>query len=247
MADSVSISGEGVSGRDSPKAQASLPALGRGYLHEIHSQGEDRAAALAFALAQADMADTGAIFALRARGRSRLPTMFSGDGLSLLGIQPSRLTIVETRSEVDMLRAGLEAARCPGMALVLMESEGCFVPYDLTASRRLLLAAEASRACIILLRGDAEPRSSGAQTRWIVRSAPSVPLEAGAPGLPAIEAELLRCRSRAAGGRWRLSWDAEHGQFRDAPYATPLPGTLVSFSCLRTDADDDGADRRQVA
>jgi len=246
------INGARPAGRHASEAQASCPALEQGHLHEIHSQAADRAAALAFALTQAPLAGAGAIFALRTPCRQRLPILFSGDGLALLGIQPSRLTIVETRTEVDMLRAGLEAARCPGVAAVLMESEGRFVDYDLTASRRLVLAAEASGACILLLRGDAEPRSSGAQTRWTIRSAPSVALEADAPGWPAIEAELLRCRGGPAGGRWRLTWDSEGGCFRDADGTdaggqAPLPGAVVPFSRLRTNAGDDGAGQRQVA
>ena len=228
-------------------AQAACPTLDPGHLHEIHSHAEDRAAALAFSLTQGRMAATGAIFALRTPRRQRLPTLFYGDGLALLGIQPGRLTIVETRNDIDMLRAGLEAARCPGVAAVLMESEGRFAAYDLTASRRLVLAAEASGVFVLLLRGDAEPRSSGAQTRWTIRSAPSVAMEADAPGWPAIDAELLRCRGGPAGGRWRLTWDSDNGCFRNGDEHAPLPGAVVPFSRQRTDAGDDGAGQRQVA
>ncbi|MEC3911390.1 hypothetical protein U5A82_13245 [Sphingobium sp. CR2-8] len=233
--------------RHASDMQASFPTLEQGYLHEIHCRSEDKAAALAFALTQGQAVRPGAIFALRALHRKRLSTLFSGDGLALLGIQPDRLTIVETKTDVDMLRAGLEAARCPGVSTVLMESEGRFADYDLTASRRLVLAAEASRACILLLRNEAEPRSSGAQTRWVIQSAPSVALEADAPGWPALDVELLRCRSGPAGGRWRLIWDGEHGCFRDADWRAPVPGAVVPFSRLRTDAGDDGDGRRKVA
>lgn len=254
MAGRLPIHGMRLPGQQVPAADmafsVSFPALERGHLHEIHCTAPDRAAALAFALTQEQGAQAGAVFALQAVRRQRLPTLFSGDGLALLGIDPGRLTIVEPGSEVEMLRAGLEAARCPGVAMVLMESEGRFADYDLTASRRLVLAAEASGASIMLLRGDAEQRSSGAQTRWSIRSVPSVPLEADAPGLPAIEAELLRCRSGPAGGRWLLSWDAEHGCFRDRDAGeegrdTPVPGAVVPFSRLRTDAGRDS--QRQVA
>ncbi|WP_311268131.1 hypothetical protein [Sphingobium sp. WCS2017Hpa-17] len=254
MAGSVPINGIRPTGRQGPAADMPFPALARGHLHEIHCTAPDRAAAFAFALTQ-DLiqkqgAQAGAVFALQAVRRQRLPTLFSGDGLALLGIDPNRLTIVEAGSEVEMLRAGLEAARCPGVFMVLMESEGRFADYDLTASRRLVLAAEASGASIMLLRGDAEQRSSGAQTRWSIRSAPSIPLEADAPGLPTIEAELLRCRSGPAGGRWLLSWDAEHGCFRDRDTGEddkrpPVPGAVVPFSRLRTDAGSDS--QRQVA
>ncbi|WP_230461292.1 ImuA family protein [Sphingobium sp. CAP-1] len=173
---------------------------------------------------------------------------FSGDGLALLGFQPRRLLMVEADSEIDMLRAGLEAARCSGVAAVLMESEGRFADYDLTASRRLVLAAEASRACVMLIRSDAELRSSAARTRWSITSAPSVPLEADAPGGAAIDAELLRCRGGAAGGRWRLIWDMEHGVFRDAAQLSAqqptMPGAVVPFSRLRT--GEEGAIRRRA-
>lgn len=224
-----------------------VPALEQGRLHEIHSQAEDRAAALAFALAMGGFADQGAIFALRVPRRSRLPMTLSGEGLALLGLAPQRLTIIEAGSEIDMLRAGLEAARCAGVAAVLMESEGRFADYDLTASRRLVLAAEASRACVMLVRSDAEPRSSAAQTRWSIASAPSEPLEADAPGGPAIEAELLRNRGGPAGGRWRLIWDMEHGGFRNAgerpgqqPARSPdMPGAIFPFSPLRTGEEGD--------
>lgn len=252
MAGRLPIHGMRPAGRQAPVTQASFPALERGHLHEIHCTAPDRAAALAFALSQGIGAQAGAIFALQVARRQRLPTLFSGDGLALLGIDPGRLTLIEAGSEVEMLRAGLEAARCPGVAMVLMESEGRFADYDLTASRRLVLAAEASGASILLLRGDAEQRSSGAQTRWSIRSAPSIPLEADAPGLPTIEAELLRCRSGPAGGRWLLSWDAEHGCFRDRDAGegsggTSVSGAVVPFSRLRTDAGDDGDSQRQVA
>lgn len=232
-----------------PQQPASLPTLEAGQLHEIHAMGEDRAAALAFTLAMGVFASDGAIVALRVPGRSRLPTIFSGDGLALLGLDPARLTLVEPGSEIDMLRAGLDAARCAGVAAVLIESEGRFADYDLTASRRLVLAAEASRACVMLLRVDSQPRSSAARTRWSIASAPSVPLEADAPGWPAIDAELLRCRGGPAGARWRLIWDMDDGRFRDAAglpaRRQTMPGAVVPLPRMRTDATDDP--RRRVA
>ncbi|WP_420146444.1 ImuA family protein [Sphingobium sp.] len=234
-----------------PHADMPFPTLGRGHLHEVHNAMEDRAAAILFALAQGH-GGSGAIFAFRTPRRMHVPTIFSGDGLASCGVDPARLTIVDAKSEVDMLRAGLEAARCPGVAMIMFESDGRFADYDLTASRRLVLAAEASGAIIFMLRGGAEQRSSGAQTRWMIRSVPSAPLEANAPGLPMIEAELLRCRNGPAGGRWRLSWDADNGCFRDNVGAGEdeekiVPGTMVPFSRLRTDARGDGDAARQVA
>jgi protein ImuA len=144
-----------------------------------------------------------------------------------LGIDPARLVIVDAPDELGVLRAGLEAARCPQVATVLLEAEGRFAAYDLTASRRLALAAERNRNRVIVLRLDAEPRASAAQTRWALASAPSLPLEAGAPGWPALDAELLRWRGGAAGERWRFEWDEQDGGFHGPIEPAPLPRLVV--------------------
>ena len=65
---------------------------------------------------------------------------------------------------------------------------------DLTASRRLALAAEQSGVTLLMLRLEAEPVPSAADTRWAVSAAPSQALEANAPGPPQLEIELLRRR-----------------------------------------------------
>ena len=210
---------------------ARMPGLDSGHLHEIHAKADDRAAALAFALARGG-AGKAMLVRLARRGR----TVPSGEGLMLLGIDPARLVLVEADDERDLLRAGLEAARCPGVGLVLLETRGRCPGYDLTASRRLALAVRRSRACAVVLRHEAEPRPSVAQTRWAVASAASRPLEAGAPGWPALEAELLRWRGGPAGWRWRLEWDSIQGGFRNAADPAPLLGAVVSLARLRAAA-----------
>ena len=212
-------------------ADRAIPGLQGGKLHEIHAVGNDQAAALAFALCRSGKGKAGP--ALLARRRRRFQAVLNGDGLALLGFDPARLTIVDVDCELDLLRAGLEAARCPGVELVLLETMGRFAGYDLTASRRLALAAERSRACVIVLRQDAEPRSSAAWTRWDIASAPSLPLDADAPGYSAIEARLLRWQGGPAGRRWRLEWDTDHGTFRDAASLAPIPGALVPLPLVR--------------
>src|SRR3546814_12766980 len=74
---------------------------------------------------------------------------------------------------------------------------------NLTASRRLALAAEKSGVTALLVRADATPCPSAAQSRWEVQSLASAPLEANAPGGPAMEIELLRHRDGLAGRSWR--------------------------------------------
>src|SRR3546814_11133116 len=86
---------------------------------------------------------------------------------------------------------------------------------DVCSSDLLSLAAETSGVTVLLLRVSALPAPSTAHTRWAVRSAPSLPLEANAPGHPAMEVELLRQRGRPAGGVWQVEWDREQTIFRD--------------------------------
>lgn len=236
MSEPVSIRGDRPANGGASAHPSAIPLLERGRLHELHCSGEGRAAALSFALAMGQWDRDGMVFALHVRRKTSLPLIFFGDGLSALGFPPERLTIVEAANEVDMLRACHDAVRCSGVAAVLMQAEGRFADYDLTASRRLVLAAEASKSCVMLLRVGAEPRSSAAQTRWSISSAPSVPLEADAPGGPAIHVELLRNRGGRAGRSWRLIWDEEHGTYRDAGARQAMPGAVVPLSFLRTGA-----------
>ncbi|HKT86346.1 MAG TPA: hypothetical protein VJQ77_09700 [Novosphingobium sp.] len=238
MAGSVFKFGESAARRLAHCVDRAVPALQGGKLHEIHADRYDQAAALAFALCRSGKGKAGA--ALLARRRTRSQAVINGDGLALLGFDPACLTIVDADGELDLLRAGLEAARCPGVDLVLLETKGRFAGYDLTASRRLALAAERSRSCVIVLRHDAQPRPSAAWTRWDIASAPSLALEADAPGHPAIEARLLRWQGGPAGRHWRLEWDIDHGTFRNAASPAPLPGALVSLPLVRENAGTGG-------
>jgi protein ImuA len=107
---------------------------------------------------------------------------------------------------------------------------------DLTASRRLALAAEQSGATLFLLRLGAEPAPSAADTRWAVSAAPSEALEANAPGAPTFDIELLRRRSGPSGMRWRLEWNRDRLAFIDPA----LPGAVVSLSTGRPAAAQPG-------
>lgn len=202
-----------------PALQRPVPVLAAGQVHEVHGQGDDRAAGLAFALGLGAANRTGTVLMVRSGRRQSLALY--GEGLALLGIDPARLLLVKAGDAATLLRAGLEGARCPGLALVLLESEGPLKGYDLTASRRFVLAAERTQTPVVLLRHAAKAQPSAAHTRWQVASAPSQPLAAppGAqvrpPGLPALAVEALRWRGGPAGQTWHLQWDEQHGGFRD--------------------------------
>lgn len=220
-----------------------LPAAASaaGCLHEVHAVAGDWAAATAFALtmlggAQAGAqtrAQAGAIVTIRS-ARGKLPASVYGEGLIALGLAPERLLLAHAASNLEMLRAAAEAARCGGIAAVLLEMWGRCPEWGLTASRRLSLAAERSGVSVLILRGEAQEQPSSAQTRWSIASAPSIALAANAPGLPAINAHLLRQRGGPAGTHWRLEWDSEYGRFRTARSdEAALPGTVVPLSGLR--------------
>ncbi|WP_166430540.1 hypothetical protein [Polymorphobacter arshaanensis] len=220
-----------------------LPALGGGQLHEIHAAADDWAAALAFAFAAIDAAGRRPVMLVHAARQAVLNMQPYGEGLIGLGLDPARLVLVEARDGTGLLRAGLEGARCPGLAAVVLASWRRFPEYALTASRRLVLAAERSRVPVIMLRGDAEVRPSAAHQRWLVRSARASPREANAPGLPALDVELQRRRGGMSGGRWRLEWNDQDGCYREAPdtaptpdagiHDTPLSGAVVRLSAVR--------------
>lgn len=237
------------------RVSARMPPLDAGGLHEIHAAPEDWAAAMAFALFSTIRRDSAqdrhevgrhgqAIFLIGGPGPAAFPVLPCAEGLAALGLAPEQLVIVRTASELDLLRAGLEAARCPDVGTVLLQTQGRLARYDLTTSRRLALAAEQDGKGVIVLRGDAPPRPSAARTRWDITSAPSTALEANAPGWPAIEAELLRQRGGMGGLRWRLEWNADHGTFREAERALhhgpALPGTVVPVPGVRAGAGSGG-------
>lgn len=152
-------------------------------------------------------------------------------GVAAIGTDPARLTVGVLPDAAAVLRAAADALRCPGLGSVVIELWGNPRAYDLTASRRLALLAEASGVTALLLRVSGDVAPSAAQTRIGVSPAPSTPLAADAPGHPAWTIALLRQRGRPAGGTWRVEWDREHGQLRDQDHdAATLSGAVPPLS-----------------
>jgi protein ImuA len=152
----------------------------------------------------------------------------NGAGLADLGLDPARLILGVLPDAKALLRASVDALRCRGaLGVVLLELTGNPALLDLTASRRMALAAEASGVTLLLLRTDrASPAPSAARTRWAVGPAPSHHLEADAPGYPMFAVTLLRQRGGPADFDWTLEWDRDAGLFRSAA----LPGARLPFS-----------------
>lgn len=235
--------------------------IARAALHEVYAPGTaDLAAATGFAVG----------LAIRAAGmrpilwvRQDVVDAETGrlhpPGLTELGLDPARVLLVRARDAEGVLRAGSEAARCPALGAVLIEPWGEPRRLDLTASRRLSLAAEGSGATTLLLRAAVSPMASAAATRWQVAALPSRALEANAPGDPAFSVRLLRHRGGLGEREWRVEWSRDRQSFQETdvrqhqpamarpdtadqhrtnqhargPDAAPLSRTLVPFPADR--------------
>lgn len=155
--------------------------LAAGTLHEIYAASAgDGASALGFA-ALASLRFTAAERPLLWFRRLKSHAAPYGPGLAELGLDPGRILFVAAPDEKALLRAGADAAQCAGVGAILIEAEGRLPLYDLTASRRLRLAAERSGATILIARTGVAPIPSAAETRWEVAAAPSPLLDQNIP------------------------------------------------------------------
>lgn len=207
-------------------------------LHEIHAAtGADGSAATGFALGlvrcRLTACEQPLIWIrqdmLQAEGGHIYPP-----GLAGFGIAPGLVTCVRARDGLSVLQAALEAGRCTGLAAVLADLWGATRAYDLTASRRLTLAAKTAHMPLFLLRHMAEAMPSAAETRWQVKGHRSRRLAANAPGPPAFEIALLRQRGGRDGLSWCVEWNNERACFEDVSEtrnpaaALSGPGAAVS-------------------
>ena len=126
-------------------------------------------------------------------------------GLARFGLSPADLVLVQAPRPVDGLWAMEEALRCSGVAGALLVLR----TLDLTAARRLQLAAEAGGAVGLLLRPDTEEAgASAALTRWRVGALAGTGNAAHDLGDPRWRLDLLRCRGGRPGS-WRVVWRGE--------------------------------------
>ncbi|MES2288832.1 MAG: hypothetical protein V4530_03775 [Pseudomonadota bacterium] len=200
-------------------------------LHEFFAAtAEDASAAAGFAVMLAMRASNGRpLVWVREKRCARNSGQLHAAGLGELGFDPGSLVLVDADDTLAVLRASADAVKCSPVGAVVIEPWGKASPYDLTASRRLSMAAAASGVFTLVVRADADPLPSAAQTRWQVASAPSSPLPADAPGHPAFDITLLRHRGGVAGLEARVEWN------RDTRSFAPLPGRLPAVPAVGTD------------
>lgn len=196
-----------------PAIDAHLPAdgLAWGGVHEISGADGSAWGFAALILARAAAERERPVLWCR-RGRGPLPYP---PGLAALGLAPDRLLLAWTGR--DTAWAMEQALTCPDLAAVLAETDR----LDLTPSRRLQRAAEATGVLGIALRPPAQDLGANAAlTRWRVTAAPST---GPGPwvGVAAWDLDLWRCRG-APPGRWTVQWH-DDGRLTTAPDRTDSP------------------------
>jgi protein ImuA len=151
-----------------------------------------------------------------------------GPGLDRFGLASSRLVVLNVSRPTDVLWAMEEGLRCRALACVIAELTGEGAEADLTATRRLSLAAREGVSARVsglglLIRHCATPRSSAmpsaAATRWSIAGAPSLPdrLARLSGGLGRTRFDLsLRKNRRGPSGRWLVEWDHHERAFQPA-------------------------------
>ncbi|MBI2689720.1 MAG: hypothetical protein HYX27_25710 [Acidobacteria bacterium] len=170
--------------------------LSTGCIHEV--KGTNLASAIAFSaiLASRLAGDQGNILYI-APDRSLYPL-----GLLSYGINLDQFLHVSTRKSQDLVWTAMEALRCPQVSSVIALLSG----LDLTESRRLQLAAEASGVTGFFLGHAASAPIASPITRWKVSSV------AGKPGQrfdkPLWTLDLLYCRGGRP-GKWTLEWHSQ--------------------------------------
>jgi protein ImuA len=149
-------------------------------------------------------------------------------GLATYGLAADALLVVRIpgrgRSAATQTLWALEEclrARSIGLVCAALDT------LDLTASRRLQLAAAAGGTTGLLLRGGVTGAApalppTASLTRWRIASAPSAPCLAGDPCIPRWRVELLRARNGRP-HQWLLEWhhDPDRLDDRNADHRNP--------------------------
>ncbi|MEI8153032.1 MAG: DNA repair protein [Hyphomicrobiales bacterium] len=143
-----------------------------------------------------------------------------GPGIDLFGMTSARLLMLRVAKPVDVLWAMEEALRCRALACVIAELTADGAAADLTATRRLALAAREGVSAQnsgfgLLIRHKATAMPSAAATRWEIAAAPSRPDAYGGLGRARFDLSLCKNR-RGPSGRWIIEWDHHERAFQQA-------------------------------
>ena len=126
-------------------------------------------------------------------------------GLKFFGLDPARIVFVRCTNARECLWVMEEGLRLGGIGIVIGTRAK---KMDLTASRRLHLAAEQAHMPVLLLRSYNDGSPSAAVTRWRISPAPSAHDEFGFYKNARFHVALEYARSGKT-GEWEMEWD--HG------------------------------------
>jgi protein ImuA len=216
-----------------PRIDERLPGggLARGAWHSLTSDGlelEIAAAAGSFAalLAKPLAALGAAVWVLR-RDDLYAP------GLAALGFPAQRLIFVRAGDDEEVLAAVEDAARAPGVAVVVGETDN----IGLVAGRRLQLACATHGATALLVErrpfgGRANPRDAASpSTRWRIGGQASQPQNNWIGlGAPRWRVELERCRGGRTG-----EWIVEMKEQDHGPYPLRVVAELADHRMVAPD------------
>jgi protein ImuA len=195
-----------------------------GALHEVFAQGWGGSGfALMLALRLAGAA-SGPLFWVRSDYAALEYGGFSPPGIAALTPEGFDLVMVRVGHAADALAAAADILACPHVGCLLLEIEGNPRLLDLTASRRLNLAAETASTGLVLLREGGSEEPSAAHTRWMARSASSHP-DNDDWGAPRFDVELVRHRMGGL-GKFLMEWNCNNGCF-DTPHYGPVAAAPV--------------------
>jgi protein ImuA len=196
-----------------PALDSHLPrgGLARGALHEIVPASEGALpAALGFVVALlanmlTKLSPGPLIFILPASTRlifAHLSGHVCGHGLNSLGLDPARVTLIETAHRKDSLWAAAEALHSGVPQAVTAAIDR----LDLKTSQKLQLAANDSGRPLFLIRPAPTLDASAAATRWRVGVAPAARDRFGLLARPRWNLQLERCRNGRP-GEWKVEYD----------------------------------------
>lgn len=147
-------------------------------------------------------------------------------GLGQLGIAAKQLAHLRVGHVEEALWALAEALKCRAFAAVIGEFPPNAAALDLTASRRLVLAAQSGDGFGLLLRHSHIVDANAATTRWQIAARPSRSDEFGGIGMPVFALELLKNRFGPC-GRWNVGWNHHEQCFVEPALSLGLAGTPV--------------------
>ena len=201
--------------------------LVRGALHEVFAATGHEATATGFAAGLAARVAKGKpVLWIRQDFAGLEFGEIAATGLLELGIDPSKFLILRVAHAEDALRAASDALTCAALGAVAIEVVGEHKVLDLKASRRLTLGAAETNVTAFLLRFNAVPDASSAETRWTIRAARSNSNDENW-GMPRFEADLVRNR-HGRNGHWVMEWNCDEAKFWEGARKPADRGAVVS-------------------